>query len=730
MKVSRLKLDKSILDFLKSQGFTDLYLPQAAAIRAGLLRGKSVLVSTPTASGKTLVATMAILKYLSGGRGKAIYLSPLRALAFEKYYEFKKTESIAMENPVRVSISTGDFTSSRRLGAGNLLVMTNEKLDAITRNTPGWLDDIGLVVVDEIHILGDQSRGPTLEMVLSRLRSLPSRPQIVGLSATITNAEEIARWLGCNLVEDDWRPVPLAEGICASGSVEMHGADSFEIRPSSLGLAADLAIHSVSSGGQSIIFAETRRRAASLARKSAAPVSKLLDKEETRRLATLSRRILAKSEHTKMVKDLATIMQSGAGFHHAGLDKNCREIVEEGFRAGIIKVIASTPTLAAGVNLPARRVIIASIDRYDFRTGINTPISVTEYKQLCGRAGRPQYDTYGEAIAVVRSTSMIPEATERYIDGMPEPITSGLGGERPLRIHALGMISSRPGIRRDDLFAFFADTLAGWQSGRLASPQITAQTRGNYTYYSASRIPDLELSLDLALDFLADNALIKEKDDKYAATPLGRRISRIYIDPMAAVQFCDVLRATHTGRGSDVAFLQMICRSDEFFPKFALRQSDESNLANDIDRYLPAAYSESIHMCGRSILALNSWINEATDLHLSDKLGVEAGDMHRMIETADWLLYCIRELAGEIHRGDLLERVDVLRQRVKFGIRADLLELVRIRGIGRVRARALYKNNIRSAADLQKTPLARLAKISKIGPSIAKSLKSQTRGAR
>ena len=729
MKISRLKLDKPILDFLKSEGFVDLYPPQGAAVKAGLLRGKSLLIATPTASGKTLVAIMAMLSYLSKNHGKAVYLSPLRALALEKYSEFKRMESINMDNPVRVAISTGDFEGvTKNLRSGNLLVMTNEKMDAIIRNTPGWLDDVGLIIADEIHLVGDPSRGPTLEMILTRMRMLDSHPQIVGLSATITNADEIARWLQCNLVEDEWRPVPLVEGTCVSGQVKLYGGRGFSIKPSGAGMQVDLGIHSVAHGGQSLIFAETRRRAASFAKKAAPGVSKLLEDQERVRLEAMSKKILAKSQKTKMVETLAGLVRLGVGFHHAGLDKNCRELVEEGFRAGTIKMISSTPTLAAGVNLPARRVIIASIDRYDFKTGYNVPISVMEYKQLCGRAGRPQYDTRGEAITVVRDQYMVKSVKKRYMDGSPEPIESRLNNEKSLRNHVLATIVSRRGIDRDALSEFFSETLAGQQPGRTVSEsQISAQTSGHYTRYSVDYVPDLKHSLEMAVKYLVRHKLVMEKNGNLVATPLGRRISRMYIDPLTAMQFgYKIMTIKYHGEHSR-EYLQIICGADEFFPKFGITETMEVNLKDMIDTYIPRDMHEDKIRHGRSVLALNFWIDERSELQTSEILGVEAGDMHRMVETADWLLYCLREIAAELGRRDLVEDIYMLRQRMKYGVRKELLELVRIRGIGRIRARSLYKNKIRDAADLHKIPLDRLAGISKIGPALARSIKSQTR---
>ena len=253
MKIEKLKLPESAIEFLKSQGFEKLYPPQADSVKSGLLDGKSILVSAPTASGKTLIAMIGILNYLSKNKGKVIYLSPLRALAAEKFSEFKKLEKVALGKKIKVSISTGDFENiEKNLEKSDVLILTNEKMDSIIRHGTEWVDEIGLVIADEVHLIGDESRGPTLEMILTQLKLLESKPQIVGLSATITNSDEIAQWLGCKLVKNDWRPVPLTEGVCDAGEVTMNNGKSFEVERSLRGTPIDLGVQSIQQGGQSL----------------------------------------------------------------------------------------------------------------------------------------------------------------------------------------------------------------------------------------------------------------------------------------------------------------------------------------------------------------------------------------------------------------------------------------------------------------------------------------------
>ncbi len=708
MNIAKLKLPKSAIEFLKSQGFAKLYPPQADSIKSGLLDGKSVLVSAPTASGKTLIATLAMLSYLSKNKGKVIYLSPLRALAAEKFTEFKKLEKVALGNKVKVAISTGDFENiEKNLEKSNVLILTNEKMDSVIRHGAEWVEDIGLVISDEVHLIGDENRGPTLEMILTQLKLLETKPQIVGLSATITNSDEIADWLECKLVENDWRPVPLSEGVCDEDQVTMSDGKTFEVERSLMGTPIDLGVQSVKEGGQSLVFAETRTRSKSLATKAADTISKILEKKEINELEKTSKKLLSENEHTELVKTLATLVKKGVAFHHAGLNQKCRETIETEFRKGTIKLLSSTPTLAAGVNLPARRVVISNVNRYNAKVGANRPISILEYKQLCGRAGRPQYDDFGESIIVGNGNT--DDLIEYYINGEPEPIESKITDDKSLRTHILSVIVTHPGIKKEEILEFFLQTLGGLQS----------------------RKPTLKFAIDISLRFLSSKFLIIKKGERYAATEFGKKTSMLYIDPLTATYFRDSIENVSEERKHTFGFLHLITNSEEFFPKFSLRQKDYETASLMIENNSSQLLEPiSEYDCSRSLLALQSWITESTELSLSDSLGIESGDMHRMTENANWLSYCLREISKHVERADLLEELGDLRNRIVYGIREELLDLVRVKGIGRVRARILFKHGIKSLDDLRKIPVNKLAEIDKIGSTIADNIKAELRRVR
>ncbi|MBL7055092.1 DEAD/DEAH box helicase [Candidatus Woesearchaeota archaeon] len=220
MELKNIKEDipKELYSVLEKE-ITELRPAQEKALKKGLLKNKNLLVCTPTASGKTLIAEMAAMKSILEGKGKAVYIVPLKALAAEKYKDFKKKYG----DIAKVALSIGDIDSvDPHLIDCDLIIMTSEKLDSLIRHhTPG-LSLVKTVIIDEIHLLNDPGRGPTLEILITILRKLLKNVQLIGLSATIGNPEELAEWLNAKLVVDNWRPIKLYKGVYLKGEIEFE----------------------------------------------------------------------------------------------------------------------------------------------------------------------------------------------------------------------------------------------------------------------------------------------------------------------------------------------------------------------------------------------------------------------------------------------------------------------------------------------------------------------------
>lgn len=308
MRVEDLAVPEAVKEVLIRSGLSVLYPPQEEAIKARALEGQNLVLASPTASGKTLVAELCALKHVLERDGKVLYLSPLRALANEKFEEFRKYVGLRKKSGRRVSvgISTGDFDSSDPwLERYDIIVTTNEKADSLLRHRAKWMDEISLVVADEVHLLNDPERGPTLEVVLARLLQINPDLQLLVLSATVKNADELADWLKADYITTEWRPVVLKEGVLLQNEILFKDGSATKIEKNSKDAAINLATHIVRAGGQALIFASTRKNAVAEAKKAAAELDAVLSKPMKRSLESLSEQIATTGEHTRIGDALA-----------------------------------------------------------------------------------------------------------------------------------------------------------------------------------------------------------------------------------------------------------------------------------------------------------------------------------------------------------------------------------------------------------------------------------------
>jgi len=717
LKVSELDVPPEVRELLEKKGYNELYPPQVEAIEAGVLDGKSLVMASPTASGKTLIAELCALKHVIERGGKVLYLTPLRALAWEKYEEFQ-TYTVLETNrggKIRVGVSTGDLDSRRRwLSDFDIVVTTNEKCDSLLRHRSPWMEDVSLVVADEIHLIGND-RGPTLEVAIARLRQLMPDLQILALSATIRNADELAEWLKADWIKTDWRPVPLKEGVAHNDRVIFNDGSIKRLKPLNRLDPINIAMNSVLDGGQSLVFVESRRRSQSVAREAAQALRGSLGKREETKLREISAEITLRGEKTRLTDDLASAVTNGAAFHHAGLRTEHRRIIENAFKDGWIKILSSTPTLASGVNLPARTAVIASYRRFTPGYGMY-PISVLEYKQMSGRAGRPQYDEYGEAILIASSSDEQDALMENYVTAKPERLFSRLAQEAAIRGHTLAAIASDYAHTEQGLIDFFGQTFYGY-------------------HYPMGNI---KLILAGILSYLRREDMILYKGDYVYATEFGRRVSELYIDPLSAVVLRDGLK-----RGApeitDLTWLHLICHTPDMRPILRPRRKDmeivESFLEEHREEFACKVAQEYDYVDFESFLGevktamvLQAWIDETSESDLLERHSVTPGDRYSAVHNADWLLYATHELARVLEFDERRRHLRRIRDRVRYGVTEKLLPLVRLRGIGRVRARVLYNSGFTTVASLKNAPLSRLVEIPLIGPRLAKVIKEQVGG--
>jgi helicase len=675
--------------------------PQELAIKNGLLEGKNLVVASPTASGKTLIAEIAIVNNILNKGGKAIYLTPLKSLASEKYNEFKEKYP-----SLNVMLSIGDYDSSDPwLQKADIIVCSNEKLDSLMRHNVPWIREVNTIVIDEIHVLDQPDRGPTLEILITRLKEFCKNAQIIALSATIQNAKELAEWLNANLVKSNYRPVELEYGVYLDG--KLYFEDKVKNLPEARLPEHQIIKDTLDMKKQILVFLSSRRNAEAVAKNARQVVEKYLTKEEKEKLEKLSYEILHVLElPTKQCEILSECVKYGTAFHHAGLVGKQQRMIEEAFKQGLIKVISATPTLAFGVNLPSHTVLVRDLKRYSPDYGSNW-IPVLEVQQMFGRAGRPKFDREGRALMIAKSEIEKDEIFEKYVKGNPEEIYSKLSAEPILRMQVLGLIASGEVSSKENLLNFFSKTFFAKQYANLEK---------------------IESKLDKVIELLLGYGFITIERDKLLPTRIGKRVAELYIDPESAHLLIEKIKQK---RKSEMFWLHSICSCTEMFPllrvspkEFTELQKIYLDFSNDIDEPSPWELDYEIWVRAfKTSLMLFDWINEKTEARILEEYKETPGVLRNRIYIADWLLYSAYELARILKAKELLLPLNKLRLRIKNGVKEELLNLLQLEGVGRVRARKLYRAGIKKISDIKKVPQDKLAVI--VGPKTALKIKKQ-----
>jgi helicase len=681
VRIADLPIPAALMEAYHRKGITELYPPQETCVEKGLFSGTNLLIAIPTASGKTLVAEMAMHHH--GARaGKSLYIVPLKALASEKYEEFSG-------KGLSVGIATGDYDRREEyLGRNQVIIATSEKVDSLLRNNTPWLKEITLLVVDEVHLLDSPDRGPALEMVITKLRHRNTHMQLLALSATIGNPKDLADWLHAETITSSWRPVDLRQGIFHRGKIIFPDGER-SVPALSKFDDLNLVLDTLHEGGQCLVFVSSRRNAESFARK----VAGALGPEEGAPMA-LGNHLRSLAE-TEVDRELAACLECRSAFHHAGLRREARSLIEKGFREGTVQVIASTPTLAAGLNLPARRVIIRDYHRYEAGEGM-VPIPVREYHQMAGRAGRPGLDPYGEAILIAKGEGDVERLMEWYLNAPPEDVQSRCSTIWALCTHILSLISTQFTSDFEGLSRFLGET-----------------------FYSHGKSDggSLEAILQHSLEYLRISEMIVEIGGRYSATDYGMLVSRLYLDPRSAELIASTMRRDLSF--SELGYLQVVCRTPDM-PGLHLRRGDQHLLDKVLrehgdELWMEVPFYGDEEMEGflsslKTALLIRDWSNEMGEALICERYGVGPGDIYTMVESINWLLHAGSHLASMLSP-QLTKDMRNFEVRVKHGIREELLPLIRLRGIGRVRARRLYNHGITSPDSLRGAGRARIVPI-------------------
>jgi helicase len=516
--------------------------------------------------------------------------------------------------------------------------------------------------------------------------------------------------------------------------------------------STNIALDTIQFGKQIIIFVNSKKGAEALAEKIA---GKIKDAEEKFvLLAEEGRTTLPKP--TRQCERLALCLKKGVSFHHAGLHTKQRELVEDSFRKSELRVICATPTLAFGLDLPAFRVVVRDLKRFG-RRGMED-IAVLEFEQMCGRAGRPGKEDFGEAIAIARSTSEEERIVEKFINGNAEEILSKLAVEPVMRTYVLSLIASELVGNRNELLAFFEKTFYAHhfknirEIGKIIDKMIdqldswefirreedVAGEKGVAREHDATKLKHEKKEDDgFTSAFSIAKSDVKEKEDseRLVATIIGKRVSELYIDPLSAHRLIEGLRRASGSkqRVGPFSFLFLASRQNEIRPQLRVRAKEGERLVemlgqrealfleNEPDQF-GEDFAEFLDAF-KTALFFDEWIMEKDEEFLLEKFDIRPGEIHVKLSLLEWLLFCTTELCRMLRFMPLHREISQLRVRVKYGVKEELLQLLRLRGIGRVRARTMFSNGIKTIADIRSVDLARLSNI--LGKTTAQDVKKQ-----
>jgi replicative superfamily II helicase len=658
-------VEETVPEFADAFPFESFNRMQREALPAVLDSDENVVVSAPTASGKTALAELAICRTLRQG-GTALFLAPLRALTNEKEDEWERFESLGYS----VYVVTGERDlNPRRAERADILVMTPEKADSATRkhDSPrySFVTDVDCCVIDEVHLLDSDERGAVLEVTVARLRRLCD-PRVVALSATMSNVDDVADWLDapadCTFeFGDDYRPVPLHAGV----ETYAHGDNAFADKYRRLYRALDLAEPHVTDGGQALVFVSSRQDTVRAAEKA---------RDE---LAERDIEVGARGDyefHTD-AEELSndTLRQSvidGVGFHHAGLSKADKDRVEAWFREGKIQLLFSTSTLAWGVNLPARCVVIRDTKLHDPLEG-EVDMSPLDILQMLGRAGRPGYDDAGYAYVVCDGAD-----AEKYrtllADG--KPIESRLAGELATHLNAeiaLGVV--------DDI-----EDVMEW----LRTTFYYARAQSAPGEYDAG--DSLRERVSRTLERLVDDGFVEQSGLEIEPTALGRLASQYYLRLETAAAFhrlCE--RAAEDGPVDESAVLRAVADAAEFDSVSARRDEREAFGA------VLGGEGDDLDPGNRKVLAiLRASMSGTTPAELKSDAWVIRQNAVRML--AALRAFC--ERFATPRDANLVRRVEA---RVEHGISAEAVGLTAIEGVGSGRASKLASESLATPGDVR-----------------------------
>lgn len=658
---------------------------QKAVIESGYLDDDdNYIISIPTASGKTVLGVLAALKTILNG-GKAVYAAPLLSIQNEKVKEFKKFEDHG--------ISVGKHPSS-----SDLSVMVFESFDALTRFSWDTLRDVDTLIIDEFHMIGEYSRGPTLEAAITRAKIINPSLRIIALSATLQNIEEIEQWLESRTVTHDYRPVPLNKEVL---DTEMFGTKNKN------DVIVKIIEKSIQDDSQALSFVSTRRFTESLSTYVAKKINKKLTKEQKAKFKEVADRLLEVPKKkgslpTTTCLKLAESAEKGVVFHHAGLFNEQKEIIEDEFRAGNILMIAATPSLMYGVNLPSKSVVIRDYTRWTSNGPANIP--VFDYEQMSGRAGRPQYDSEGNSYLIAKTMDEAYDLKERYVEGEVEPTNSKLiDNKDAIFKQIIAQISSGLSKNIDELSDFFNKTLYGFQMQNNPSMAMFASD-------------SIKWEIESALEFLLQNGIIRATPEGLKTTDFGSLISRSNYTVETAVKIKEYV--SNISEFNPYEFIYALSETPDM-PLISFKGRKSKDPVRD-KLAESGLFAVNIGNNEATAVSLIEWINEKNEFEIENAYNVYSASTRRSAYEASLLVKFAKQTMEIIGNYSMLKDLDYLSARLYYGVKEDIIPLVvGVKRLGRKRAREIVRV---FGTDLSSVSVNELRKIDGVGEKLAERI--------
>lgn len=659
---------------------------QKAVIESGYLEDKSnYIISIPTASGKTVLGILPALKTILNG-GKAVYAAPLLSIQNEKVKEFKAFE----EHGIKV----GKHPSN-----SDLSVMVFESFDALTRFSWNVLREVDTLIIDEFHMIGEYSRGPTLESAITRAKIINPSLRIIALSATLKNIDEIEQWLDGKTVEHDYRPVPLNK--------EVLDAEMFNTKNKN-DVIVKIVEKAIEDNSQALSFVSTRRFTESLATYVAKKIDKKTTNEQKQKFKQVADKLLEVPKKkgslpTTTCLKLAEAAEKGVVFHHAGLFNEQKEIIEDEFRKGNILMITATPSLMYGVNLPSKYVVIRDHTRWTSNGPASIP--VFDYEQMSGRAGRPQYDDVGYSYLVAKTMDEAFDLEARYVNGEIELTNSKLiDNKDAIYKQIIAQIASSLSKNLDDLNDFFGKTLYGFQMKNNPSMSMFAQDSLNW-------------ELESALEFLLQNGIIRATPEGLKTTDFGNLIAKSNYAVETAVKIKEYVSTMEKLNPAEMIY--------------ALAETPDLPLISFKGRKSKDPVRDKLSECGlfavdignpeATAVSLIEWIDERNEYEIENAYNVYSASTRRSAYEASRLVKFAKNTLEVLGNYSNLKDMDYLSARLYYGVKEDIIPLVvGVKRLGRKRARLLMKtfgDNLSEASEKE------LQKVEGIGSKLAGKVK-------